>query len=99
MARTKKNYTVSEKKKTVSYVLGTLTEEEKEYISEYRAAGYEIIIKSKKSGITLAEMRKALAEDDKALKEFNDIYNEKAKNSFFEACKYFNSWKKNNKTK
>lgn len=98
----KTHFVVDQKNKTFTYVVGTLTDEEKEYKEEYKEAGYEIIIKpkEKKKGLTVDEMRKTLSKDKEALTEFNDIYTSKEKGKgFFGACKYYNSWKKMNKKK
>ena len=52
----KSKYIVNESKRTVTYTIGSLNEAEKAEISEYKEAGYEIVIKPKKakrSGVSL----------------------------------------------
>jgi len=103
MASEKRNFRVSEKNKTVSFVVGTLTESERAQIEDYRVAGYEIKVKAKK-GLTIKDMRAAMKNDKKALDEFNALYSKKAdkdsaSNPFHDACKYYNEWKKAKKTK
>ena len=53
------------------------------------------MFEEKKPALTVADMRKDLKADDKALKAFEDAYKEK--NGFFKACKVYQAWKKANK--
>lgn len=99
--RKKKNYKIDGNK--IIAKIAELTPEELQAIKNYIALGYELTEPEKKKGITVAEMREALNKDAKALAEFERLYKTKAdekkgiKAGYFQACKYFNEWKKENK--
>ena len=85
-----------EKKIIILYTKVEHAENEKFLIEFYLKNGYRPMTETKKMGKTVAEMRKELAADDKALKEFNLAYSDKEK-GFHSACKIYTNWKKNNK--
>ena len=63
-ATTKRNYTVNQDERTVSFIIGTLTDTEKAEIDEFQSYGYKVIADIKKArkaakGITYEEMKKA----------------------------------------
>lgn len=71
---------------------------EEELTTMYLKAGYQPMYEEKKPTTKVADMKKALKADEEALKKFEELYNSKD-NGFFEACKFFNDWKKNNSNK
>lgn len=83
--------------------IAKLTSEDISAINNYRALGYELKEVEKPKGKTVAEMRADLNADAKALEKFNELYGKKAvkgeKAPFFEACKFYNEWKKAQKAK
>ena len=99
MAKAKANYKV--KGNTVIANVAALTEAELAVVKKYLALGYALKEASKQKTKTVAEMREELAVDAAALKEFNKIYATKAvkgeKAPFFNACKFYNNWKKEHK--
>ena len=56
----KSHYTVNEAKKTVSFVVGTLTDKERAEVADYQAFGYNIVLKQKekREGLTFDDMKK-----------------------------------------
>ena len=101
MAKSKSNYKV--KDNTVIADISALTPEELEIVKKYLALGFVLKEKSKQKTKTIEEMREDLAVDSDALREFNKIYGKKAvkgeKAPFFDACKFYNNWKKEQKKK
>ena len=96
MAKAKANYKV--KGNTVIANVSALTDEELAVVKKYIALGFELKEAPKQKTKTVAEMREELAVDANALKEFNKLYSAKAVKGetapFFNACKYYNNWKK-----
>ena len=99
MAKSKANYRI--KDNTVIANMATLTPEDIEVVKKYLALGFVLKEKSKQKTKTVDEMRADLSVDAEALKEFNKLYGKKAvkgeKAPFFEACKFYNKWKKEQK--
>lgn len=99
MAKAKGNYRI--KGKTVIADVSALTEKEMEVVKKYVALGFEVKEAPKQKTKSVAEMREELSVDADALKEFNKLYQAKAvkgeKAPFFQACKYYNDWKKAHK--
>lgn len=99
----KKNYKIEGK--TIVAKIEKLTEDELQAVKNYIALGYELKEVEKKQGITVQEMREELNKDAKALEEFNKLYKIKADKEkgiqagYFQACKFFNKWKKEQKAK
>lgn len=58
MAKT--HYTVNEPKKTVTYIIDSLTDKEFKQVLQYKEVGYDIVIKQKpkRNGTTFEEMKK-----------------------------------------
>ena len=77
---------------------------EQKRIDKYIAEGYEILYETK-SRNTVEKMRKTLEKDPEALAKFNELYDIKAdeandiKPGLYQASKYFNEWKKEQKEK
>ena len=96
MAKSKSNYKV--KGNTVIANIAKCTDEELAVIKKYLALGFELKEPSKQKTKTVSEMREELSVDAEALKEFNKLYGKKAvkgeKAPFFNACKFYNEWKK-----
>lgn len=66
---------------------------EKVLIDHYLDKGFEPMFEEKKAGKKVEEMKKELKEnDEEAFNKFEEIYSQK--NGFFDACKYYNKWKK-----
>lgn len=63
---------------------------EKSAIEYYMNNGYEAMFEEKKPSLTVAEMKNKLKGDKEALETFENKYKE----SFFDACQFYNSWKK-----
>lgn len=103
MAKKKVNYKIDGK--CVIAKIAELTEEELSAVKNYIALGFELKEPEKKPGIKVSEMREELKADAEALKKFNELYKIKAdkekgiKPGFYQACIFFNAWKKKNKSK
>lgn len=95
MAHKAKSFKLDQKKKVIVIYTNVDEPVEKTLIDYYLNAGFTPMFDEKKPTKTVADMRKELAKDENALKAFNDAY--KKKNGFFEACKIYSQWKKNNK--
>ena len=97
MARKAESFKIDEKKKVIILYTNVtnVSPAEKELKEFYLSNGYTPMFEEKKPALTVAEMRKALKADEKALKSFEDAYKEK--NGFFKACKVYQAWKKANK--
>lgn len=101
MAHKAKSFKLDQKKKVI--VIYTNVEEpaEQQLINYYLNAGFTPMFDEKKATKTVAEMREDLAVDADALKEFNKLYSAKTvkgqKAPFFNACKFYNDWKKGQK--
>lgn len=105
MAKKPKSFRLDEAKKQIiifdNVVASPAEVDLKNY---YLSNGYKPMTETKKAGITVAEMRKALKKDPEALAKFNELYKtkEKVKNpetgkeevGFHRACKFFTEWKK-----
>ena len=57
-ATTKRNYTVNQDERTVSFIIGTLTDTEKAEIEEFQSYGYKVIADIKKARKEAEKMRK-----------------------------------------
>ncbi len=94
MARKVGSFKVDTKKKIITiYTNVEASAAEKELKEWYLSQGYEPKTDIKKQGVTVEQMRKELAKDEKTLAAFNAAYAEK--NGFFNACKIYTGWKKN----
>lgn len=96
MAKKAESFKVIAKTKTI--ILYTNVEQndaEKTLVEFYLNNEYTPMFEEKKKGVSVDEMRKALNKDAEALKRFEEAY--KKKNGFFEACKIYSAWKKENK--
>lgn len=96
MAHKAKSFRLDEKGKAI--ILYTNVEEpaEKVLVDFYLNAGYKPKFEEKKASKTIADMRAELKADEEALKKFNAAYKNK-KGGFFEACKIYTAWKKEQK--
>lgn len=70
-----KHYNVDEKKKTISFVIGSLTTKEKKIVKEYQEFGYQLVLAEEKpvEKLNLEDMEKfimELASDE--IETFND---------------------------
>lgn len=105
MAKKIQSFKIDEKKKAIIvYTNVEPTAAEENLKTFYLNNGYTPLIEEKKKGIKVEEMRKKLQADEKALAEFNELYNCKDKQAikdkkagFHAACKYYNEWLKKNK--
>ena len=97
MAKKPETFKLNLKKHTIT--LYTNVEEiqaEKDVIEYYLKQGYTPLFEEKKKGLTIQEMRDKLKEKDETiLEQFNKAYSQK--NGFFEACKIYNQWKREQK--
>lgn len=103
-AKAKKNYSVSNKNKTITAKVAELSAEELTVVKNYIALGYELIDKKVAKSLSIDEMRAALSVDAETLEKFNAAYAKKTtgkvafkETGFAEACKIYNEWKKANK--
>ena len=97
MAHKPTSFKLDEKKKAIIIYTNVEVEAEKSLIELYLKSGYAPMFSEKKSSKTVKDMRKELSADEEALKKFNEIYEQK--NGFFDACKFYSNWKKEQKTK
>lgn len=98
MAHKAESFRLNEKKKTITiYTNVEAAAAEIKLRDFYLANGYKPFMEEKKAGITVKEMRKELEADKEAAAAFEAAYKEK--NGFFNACKIYTNWKKNNKKK
>lgn len=99
MARKAESFKLEEKKKTI--ILYTNVEQnpaEKSLIDFYLSSGYLPKFAEKKAGKSIADMKKELKADKETLEKFEAVYKDKDnKNAFFDACKIYNNWVKENK--
>lgn len=96
MAHKAQSFILNEKKKTITiYTNVEASPAEVELKNYYLSNGYAPLMGEKKPGITIAQMRKALAKDPDTLAAFEEAY--KKKNGFFPACKIYTNWKKEHK--
>ena len=108
MAHKATSFKVDDKKQAI--VLYTNVEApvgEKTMIEFYLGKGYTPMFEEKKKSKTIPEMREEMKDDQKALDEFNKIYDtkpaenatkkEKSEVGFFGACKYYTKWAKEQK--
>jgi len=98
MATKPKSFKLLEgKKQIVIYNNITPSEAEQRLINFYLLNGFTPKLAEKKKGETIEDIRKKL--DKEALEEFNKIYASKDKETggYFNAMKYYNKWKKENK--
>lgn len=101
MARREKGYSVNTKKKVITkYTNVKRTDMEEREISDYIQNGYKVKYEKK---INVAEMRRQLKKDEKALKEFNALYSSTVEDggacAFHSAMQYYQKWAKANKNK
>ena len=102
MAHKPKRFKLDEKKRQI-IIYNNVDAPAEEFLKKrYLDMGYEPMFEEKKSTKTVAEMRAELKADPEALKKFNELYKIKGtskdgKVGFFEACKFYNGWKKNKK--
>jgi hypothetical protein len=95
MARTAVSYSVNTKKKTiVVYTNVEQPEAERNLIRVYVESGYKVLFGEKKAGMTVDKMRKAMKDDEKYIKEFNEWYEQ---GKFFEACAVYSEFAKKQK--
>jgi hypothetical protein len=95
MASKPKSFRVDEKKQTI--VLYTNVERPKAedmLVQFYLKQGFKALVEEKKKGKTVSQMKKEM-KGTEALKEFEKAY--ESEGGFFEACKIYNKWKKENK--
>lgn len=105
MAKKTQSFRIDEKKKVIVVYTNVETNAAEESLKAfYLNNGYKPLLEEKKKGITVKEMQKKLQADEKALAEFNELYNckdkqalENKKGGFHAACKYYNEWLKKNK--
>lgn len=98
MARKVKSFKLDEKNKIIIiYTNVEPSPAEVELKNYYLDNNYKPMLDEKKPSLTIAQMRKELKADEKAAAEFEAAYKEK--NGFFNACKIYTNWKKNNKKK
>lgn len=101
MAHKPQSFKLVEKKDGKKYIVlykNVRLPEEEALTSFYLKEGYIPMYEEKKPTTKVADMKKALKADPKALEEFETIYATKG-TGFFDACKYYNDWKKSNKSK
>lgn len=101
MAHKPQSFKLVEKKDGKKYIVlytNVRLPEEEALTSFYLKEGYIPMYEEKKPTTKVADMKKALKADEEALKKFDELYKSKD-NGFFEACKFFNDWKKNNSNK
>lgn len=107
MARKPKSFKLNEKNKSIILYTNVRLPEENDLINFYLDRGYAPMYEEKKPATKVEDMRKAMKDDQEALKKFDAIYAKKVKKDatkeekksagFFGACKFYNEWKKNNK--
>lgn len=98
MAHKPKSFKLVEKKDGKKYIIlytNVILPEEQSLTDFYLKQGYIPMYEEKKS-TKVSDMREDLKADKEALEEFEKIYAKK-KTGFFDACKYYNEWKKNKK--
>ena len=96
MAHKATSFKVDDKKKVI--ILYTNVEApagEKTLIEFYLGKGYTPMFEEKKPAKKVEDMRAELKGDKETLDKFNEAYDKK--DGFFEACKIYSEWKKNNK--
>lgn len=103
MARKQKAYSVNTAKKVITlYSNIKQTDADKMVIDTYIRNGY-VIKQTEKKTITVKQMRKELSVDEKALNEFNALYDKDTEKDeaigFHQACKYYTNWKKEQEKK
>ena len=96
MARKEKGYSVNTKKKVITkYTNVKRSETDELEISDYIQNGYKVKYEKK---INVAEMRRQLKKDEKALKEFNKLYSMKVEDggacAFHSAMQFYQKWVK-----
>ena len=95
MAKQAKSFKLNADKQTITlYTNVEQSAAEKTLIEFYLNKGYTPLFDEKKKGKSVDEMRKEMKGTD-ALTQFEKAYAEK--NGFFNACKIYNAWKKENK--
>lgn len=109
MARKPKSFKLNEKNKSIILYTNVRLPEETDLINFYLDRGYTPMYEEKKPATKVEDMRKEMKDDKEALEKFNAIYakkvgkdaskEEKKSAGFFGACKFYNEWKKNNKSK
>jgi hypothetical protein len=93
MAKKPQSFKLDSKAKTITlYTNVEQNETEKALIEFYLMQGYTPLFEAKKKGVSVADMRKALAEDETKLEEFNKLYKEK--NGFHDACRVYTEFMK-----
>lgn len=97
MARKPQSFKLNEAKKIIILYTNIRIDAENDLINFYLDRGYAPMYEEKKPSVKVADMRKAMKGDKEALDKFEEAY--KQKNGFFEACKIYAEWKKNNDTK
>lgn len=97
MAHKAKSFKLNQKKKNIVIYTNVDEPAEKQLIDYYLNAGYIPMFEEKKPSKTVKDMREELSKDDDALIAFEKAYKEK--NGFFNACKIYSTWKKENKEK
>ena len=96
----KKGKNKGQVEKTIILYTNVRIEAETDLINYYLDRGYVPMYEEKKSGMTVAKMREELKADAETLKAFNEAYeNKEDKKCFFNACKIYTNWKKENKGK
>ena len=95
MAHKPQSFKLDEKNKVIIIYTNKDVPAEKPLITFYLEKGYAPKLEEKKATKTKAEMEKELKKDPEALKNFQEAYSKK--NGFFDACKIYSNWKKNNK--
>lgn len=98
MARKAKTFRLNEKNGKKEIILFTNVEKveaEQTLINFYLSNGYTPKVEEKKAGKSVEEMRAELKKAPEVLAKFNEVYTQK--NGFFDACKVYTEWVKNNK--
>ena len=99
MARKAETFKVNTEKKTITiYTNVKAVEAETITIRFYLEQGYTPLYEEKKATKTVKEMEAELKKNDaEAYAKFIEAY--KQTNGFFNACKIYSDWKKNNRKK
>lgn len=98
MAHKAKSFRLDEKKKAIILYINVEAPEEKVLVDFYLNKGYAPKLEVKKPSKSVEDMRAELKADEETLKKFNAAYKSK-QGGFFEACKIYAAWKKNQKKK
>ena len=99
MARKAETFKVNTDKQTITiYTNVEAVEAEKALMEFYLKQCYAPLFEEKKPTKTVKEMEAELKKNDaEAYAKFEEAY--KQKNGFFNACKIYSDWKKNNRKK